>query len=76
MSKPSPLVPAGNQPSITANTNMKSIPVQKVGVEIPNAAMTLATKSKKLPLLTADITPMGMPIKVASKKPIAANSKV
>ena len=55
------IMPAGSQPSPTANTWTSAMPTQKVGRDCPNIATPLAAESIRPPRCTAATTPSGMP---------------
>ena len=57
-----PRVPEGNQSRFTENTNINIMPSQNGGNACPKTAKVLPKASRRVPRLTADIIPIGIPV--------------
>src|SRR3546814_6365946 len=61
-----PRPPDGSRPNWTANNRIRMKPSQKVGVDCPTVANQRVNLSIQLPRRNAEITPIGMAIRIAS----------
>ena len=66
----------GNTCQYTENTKIRTIPIQKAGMEIPRKAPAIETRSKIECCFTADIIPIGMAMTKAITRAPMANSTV